>query len=205
MDWYVSRDGQTVGPMSEEAVRDSINRGHVTVGAHVRDAEGGAWAPIEQSPFGSLLAGGSSKHAPNSGSDAMGQLIVLVPILGAVLTWMRISGMSLLERPGAALQFYSFALVALTAMLVFVDASQLGFGAQRTDGKRDSGPVAWAFATLLLFAVALPWYLTKRAAYGARRHLAGGLLAVVVAGLSFVMLSAHVEAQQDRVRSAFSP
>lgn len=53
MRWYVSRNGETVGPVEEAQVAEWVRGGmHDAV---VRDDAGGHWTPIAHSPFGAGL------------------------------------------------------------------------------------------------------------------------------------------------------
>ena len=53
MRWYVSRAGQTVGPVEESQLAEWVRGGMFD--AYVRDEAGGAWMPVAQSPFASLI------------------------------------------------------------------------------------------------------------------------------------------------------
>src|SRR5687767_8421793 len=54
MRWYVSRNGETVGPVEEAELADWARTGQLGGGAFIRDEAGGTWTPIEHSPFASL-------------------------------------------------------------------------------------------------------------------------------------------------------
>ena len=54
MRWYVSRAGETQGPLDEADVRARAKR-DLLRGAQVRDEAGGAWVAAEKSPFASLM------------------------------------------------------------------------------------------------------------------------------------------------------
>lgn len=87
MDWYVSKQGTTVGPMSAELLREAIANGQVTRGMHVRD-EGTGWIPIESSPFASLLPPVVAAKPAQNNQAAAGCLsaIVLFVIVGWLFT-----------------------------------------------------------------------------------------------------------------------
>jgi len=53
MRWYVSRNGETVGPVEEHEVAEWVRGGMRD--ASVRDEHGGAWMPVAASPFASIL------------------------------------------------------------------------------------------------------------------------------------------------------
>ena len=54
MRWYVNVKGQTVGPFEESGVIAMGKRGELEKST-VRDEAGGAWMPVEQSPFKSYV------------------------------------------------------------------------------------------------------------------------------------------------------
>jgi hypothetical protein len=54
MRWYVSRNGETQGPIDEATVAQWVRAGMRD--ASVRDDAGGNWTPIAQSPFAALAA-----------------------------------------------------------------------------------------------------------------------------------------------------
>lgn len=51
MRWYVTTNGETVGPIEGEVVAAWAREGRLVPGTHVRDEAGSAWMPVEQSPF----------------------------------------------------------------------------------------------------------------------------------------------------------
>lgn len=55
MRWYVSRQGETVGPVDEQTLVGWIRGGMRD--ASIRDETGGEWMALEMSPFAKLLAG----------------------------------------------------------------------------------------------------------------------------------------------------
>jgi hypothetical protein len=58
MQWYVSHQGETIGPHEGQVLHAKIQQmvggGQSLAGAYVRE-EAGSWMPIEQSPFASAL------------------------------------------------------------------------------------------------------------------------------------------------------
>lgn len=82
MHWFVSFQGNTQGPLSPEQVKEGISAGRITPGMHVRDEASAAWAPIEQSPFGSLLKSTPAAATQSNGNgvsplrNAIGVLVL---------------------------------------------------------------------------------------------------------------------------------
>lgn len=76
MRWYVSRNGETVGPVEESQVAQWVREGMVE--AHVQPESGGAWTPIGASPF--------AVHARRSAKKGRGWLWAIVIVGGALFT-----------------------------------------------------------------------------------------------------------------------
>ena len=54
MRWYVSNNGQTVGPVEETAVIEGLKSGQIHPTASFRDEAASAWVPLAQTPFAAL-------------------------------------------------------------------------------------------------------------------------------------------------------
>jgi GYF domain 2/LITAF-like zinc ribbon domain len=51
MRWYVTTNGETVGPIEGEVLAAWAREGRLVPGTHVRDEAASVWVPVEQSPF----------------------------------------------------------------------------------------------------------------------------------------------------------
>ena len=51
MRWYITTNGETVGPIEGEIVAAWAREGRLMPGTYVRDEAGSAWMPVELSPF----------------------------------------------------------------------------------------------------------------------------------------------------------
>jgi hypothetical protein len=60
MRWYVSRNGETVGPVDESQIAGWIRGGMVD--AFVQAETGGQWLALQQSPFATLLPAAHTQH-----------------------------------------------------------------------------------------------------------------------------------------------
>lgn len=198
MRWYVSTDGQTTGPHEEAEMKRLIDKGQATQASHVRDDAGGPWSPIVQSPFASLfgIAPGVS-----GGSEALGTLLVATPFLATLLLWFWVGEMNLLQNPSGTLVMLSFATIGLTALLMAVEASQLGMGRRLgKNGKPQSGPVGWFIAGCLFWIVAFPWYLKARGQFGRRGLGIAGVLMALIFTFSVFSLGSAIENQKAQLR-----
>jgi hypothetical protein len=60
---------------------------------------------------------------------------------------------------------FMFFVAWLCALWVYIDAKKIGVSKGQVRGLADMGPAAWFWATLLLWIIAFPYYLTKRSAF----------------------------------------
>jgi hypothetical protein len=190
MRWYVSRNGEIAGPVEEAQVIEWV-KGGMRDGT-VRDEAGGPWTPLEQSRFappGSASAGGS---------EALGTIIVLVPLVSTALVWFWIGSMNPFQDPGLKLGLLIPATALGTGVLIAIEASQLGMGKRSgSDGKNELGPIVWFFACWFAWLLAFPWYLHRRRFFG-RRSL--GLAGLFFAGI--FLLSAAIMIGQIQTKRA---
>lgn len=83
MRWYVSRNGETTGPIDESVIAQDARSGELR-GASIRDEHGGAWMSVPQSPFAALLP--PDPEAAKRRSSAAAMLCVLFGI-SALFVW----------------------------------------------------------------------------------------------------------------------
>jgi len=129
--------------------------------------------------------------------ETLGVVALALPGAAAVLSFFWIGNMSLLQGPESTLLGIAAATIAGTAMLVSVEAGQLGFGG----AKRDSGPVAWFFFMLFFWIVALPAYLYRRSKYGLNNLAVGGVLVVILFLGTFALMENAIIKRQEELRS----
>lgn len=86
MRWYVSRAGETVGPVDEAQVTAWVRGGMHD--AMVRDEGGGPWTPVRQSPFWV-----QQRQEPAHNPRAAGSVIAMTAAAGvAGLAWAGLQG-----------------------------------------------------------------------------------------------------------------
>jgi small-conductance mechanosensitive channel len=196
MRWYVNIGGETVGPVEEPTVVEMAKAGKL-VGASLRDEQSGNWIGFDKSPFGALAPGG----AADSGSEALGILLLILPFVAGVLVWLLVVDMNLLQKPDSTLWGIMLVTVGITAVLMGVEASQLGMGSRKdSKGKMGSGPVAWFLAGCLLWIIALPAYLYSRSKYGRKNMVVGGLLVALFFLGSVFLMGTAIEQKKTEVR-----
>lgn len=81
MRWYVMSGTQTVGPVDADLVGEFLRSGRLRAGAFVRDESGGAWLPVEQSPFAAFV-----QPARNLKRSIGSRIFILVA--GVVMLWL---------------------------------------------------------------------------------------------------------------------
>ncbi len=95
MAWYVSRNGETMGPVDGELVRAWAKNGYHDM--YVRDDSGGNWMPIAQSPFSQFVHVTAGKH-PESQSYTL--LAFLLPLIGFIAGLLKLAGNDLDKKLG---------------------------------------------------------------------------------------------------------
>lgn len=207
MRWYVSREGEVVGPIEPAELIEWVRTrpAEQKVGLFVRDEASAGWAPIEQSPFASAADVRTPQaFAPvQGGSDALGYAILLAPFISGLLVWLWIANMNLLQDPSGTLSVLTIITVGGTALLMAVEASQLGMGKQLDSrGKKGSSPIAWFFVGCLLWFIAFPWYLDQRRYYSRKPLAVGGILVMLFFLGSSAVVGAAIENRKAEIRKS---
>jgi len=111
----------------------------------------------------------------------VGGIALIVPLCSALIIWLWIGNMTILESPSSKLAIVAVLTVIITAMMIAVDAVQLRMGAEddvTARGVIRSGPVSWCVIVLLLWIICFPAYYFRRARYGQRNYV---VVAIIVA------------------------
>jgi len=122
-------------------------------------------------------------------AETLGIVLVVLPIGAAIV--MGVARMFIGQNLIVATMI-SLATVLLTAVVMTIEASQLGMGSE-TSGKRTTGPLMWFFGGVLFWVVCYPAYLFMRSRFGVANYLAGGIVAAVAfLGVSYYANSGTV-------------
>jgi hypothetical protein len=155
-------------------------------------------------PQGQSVPVPAPQNAQAKGNETIGNILVVLPIVAAVLIFFWIGGMNLLQDPGSKLTLISLGTVILSAILIAVEAGQLGMGIE-TDkdakGRKQTGPAGWFLVTLLLWIVGYPAYLYHRSKYGRRNLIGAGILAMLLFLGAAISMNGAIENQKASVRS----
>lgn len=95
MRWYVSRAGETVGPVEEAEMRRLAASSGLD-GALLRDEQGSAWMPAEKSPFKPLMKERGALGPAVAGLVVAALGLLLHPIFaafGGVVTFLVLYGL----------------------------------------------------------------------------------------------------------------
>lgn len=111
MKWYVMHEGKTAGPVDGEEIFKLGKQGELFPSMHVRD-ETGAWMPILQSPFASVVAASVSVPAAaplaNVAASAkrivIGVVVAVVALVGGLTVVAAVSKKPLPPVPEAQIQ-----------------------------------------------------------------------------------------------------
>lgn len=138
------------------------------------------------------------------GSDALGYVILAIPFFSGVLVWLWIANLNILQDPSGTLWALTLVTIGATALLMSVEASQLGMGTRKdSHGKIGTGPVAWFLAACIMWLIAFPWYLAQRGRYGRKSLVVGGIFVALFFIGSAAAVGSAIDAQKTRIQSAF--
>ncbi len=138
-------------------------------------------------------------------SETLGMIALLLPLVGALLNLFWVADMSLLQGPGSSLNMIMIIVVVSSAVLIGVEASQLGIGSaidpRVAAGKRVTGPVGWAVFTLFLWMFGFPGYMYFRSKFGMNNMLVGAIAAALFFVGTVVFVEGAIEARIEQVRN----
>jgi len=141
-------------------------------------------------------------EASSEVGEATGVALLLIPLIGTMLVWFWVGGMALIQDPGGSLNLILVGVVVSSALLIGVEASQLGMG--KNGKKGETGPVAWALGAILIWFIVYPCYLFARGKHGAKNLGAVGMFcALIFVGVCWLVGTA-VEERKSEVSSILS-
>ena len=139
---------------------------------------------------------------PPHRSEAIGIALLLLPAAATALFWLWILRMSLLEHPALTAVMVTVGVTVLSAILISIEAAVLGMGGY-LGRRRTTGPIAYFFATLLLWVIVYPYYFWDRRRFGVRNLIVPALLVMGVYATSFVLVISAIDAAEKNVRTQF--
>ena len=151
----------------------------------------------------------SDSPKPQSSSEILGIIALLLPICGAGFAWIKLSGTTVLGSFFSNTIEVTLAVVILgTAILIAIEASSVGAGSatdlKKGTTKRREGPVVWFFFVVLLWIVGYPLWMYRRSQYGLKNYLGVAIAIALVYAVSMALLGAAVQDAQQSFRQQFS-
>lgn len=138
MKWYVTINGETIGPIQGETIIESAREGKLRAGAFVRDEAGGTWMPIEQSPFAAAVAAAAAGQR-KPGDLTLGQGIMAVILMVCVGAFMVKACSSDSSSSSNSSSSYTPPKPAHDKMTAWVMAQQFVKDALKSPGSADFG------------------------------------------------------------------
>jgi len=195
--YYLYKNGQQQGPYTHSQLQSMWRSGTITSNDQYWQEGFDEWQSISliqeildepalrpaaprYSPPAQLAS--SSTEKP----DTLGVIILLIPAIVTAVMLFGIFGM--LPLSTTVFGFLVIGTILLTAILIAIEASQLGMGS-RINGKATTGPIAWFFGSLLLWVIVYPAYLFSRSRYGVRNYLLGGIFVALAFTATPLLLS----------------
>ena len=139
---------------------------------------------LDPAPWVSISSGDSQAQAKQSQAakkpppSMLGEVIMILAVVGLLGFWF---------LPGLG-SIVLFIVVVVSAILAAVECSA-GQNALGKPEKRQTGPVGWAMAILVLYLVAIPCFLQTRAKWGHRPYgMAGFLIMLVFLGIILLQI-----------------
>lgn len=213
--WWLSLDSVTEeSPLTVSEIEECIESGDygTAQALHVSQSEmtNPPWIDVEipsrtppqafqaQRPTVSSIAPATQKP-----QEALGIIILLLPLVSALLIWFWVGSMNMLQNPGSTLSLLVIGTVIATGVLVGIEASQLGIGSDSDKdkkGRKRTGPVGWAVFTILMWIISYPAYLWYRSRYRAKNMIVGGVAVALVFLGTAVMMNVAIEERGSEIR-----
>jgi hypothetical protein len=132
---------------------------------------------------------------------------LFIPAIGALLNFVWIGSMNLLQMPGSSLAMIAAVVVGTTAIMIGIEANQLGIAGpedqMRQGTDRITSPIVWALGAMLLWFIVFPAYYHTRSKYGMKNLLAAALLVTGVFVWSLFTMNTAIEERKAEVRRVF--
>jgi len=155
-----------------------------------------------------LTARGSNSSSEAVPSGIVGAIALLVPLCAALIIWLWIGNMTILESPSSKLAIVAALTVIITAIMIAVDANQLRMGTPgdvNEKGKKREGPATWCVFVLLLWIIGFPAYYFRREHYGQKNYV---IVAIIIALIFVGMVAGFtwaIEKKKSDLRQMLNP
>lgn len=175
--WYMF-GGQVLGPRPMVYLKGRAAAGEIRSSTPIAPSPTGPWtkAKFIAELRAHLRVDETIEARPISIGDAKirGRALLIVPALAGTMNAVGIVF-------GAwSLWIVPIACVVLTAVLAWWDARALGITRRAHDGSRQTGAIGWGVCMVLMWIIAYPAYMYRRAALGTENLLGAAIVAVVI-------------------------
>jgi hypothetical protein len=218
--YYLVLDSEQAGPFTSGQLRAMWQNGKVNAQTKYCAVGGTSWRPLidlrtmlEPAPVQPTtvsppfpLSHPAVVRQPIAGSELLGVIMLVTPIVSTLLIWQWVGSMNLLQNPSSTLQMLVILTIVGTAALGAIEANQLGIGNDldvTKNGKKRSGPAQWFVFMLVMWILGFPMYLYWRSRYGRKNYLIGGIFAALLfSGVAYAM-SSVIEDTKSKIRHQF--
>ena len=129
----------------------------------------------------------------------MNVFLLLIPFLSTLLIWFWVGEMTLLQNPGSSLNLIAIGTLFSTAVLAYVEASQLGLG----DQKGETKPAVYFISMLLLWIIVYPMYLYHRSKKGKKNLIIGGIVVALIFACSYFLMNQAISDKVNEIQEIF--
>jgi hypothetical protein len=106
MQWYVSQNGKTTGPFTEQRIEMLVNWGKLSSSAYLCDDKWSCWVSITRSHFAPMLAARAQQAAAAEASDSEPTVRSLHPPAGSSMHQLALVLLIMLAAVAFALAFF---------------------------------------------------------------------------------------------------
>ncbi len=158
-----------------------------------------------------LAPAATAQSRPAARSEAVGTIMIMIPIAVACLSWFWVGPMTLIQHPDSDLNFLFIGMILATACLGAIEAGNAGMGSGEdvakweTNGKKGlkpASPVLWFVFIVMLWIVGYPAYLLVRRKYGFRNLLGAGIFAALLSTASYACMSVQILSAQTSLEDS---
>lgn len=208
--WWLSLDGQIEKlalrlDQVDELLKYSEGSSAKALHASQSEMSNPPWIDID---FGSKNISVSQTPAKPAANETLGMLAILMPLIGALLNVFWVGNMNLLQGPGSTLNVIVVIVVVGSAILIGMEASQIGIGSESDsrvkNGKRVTGPAGWAVGTMLMWVIGFPAYMYVRSKFGLKNMVVGALAAAVLFVGTTLAINSAIEERMSDIKGMFS-
>lgn len=214
--YHLLINGKQVGPYTLDEIHTRVANGELSlderacaIGSDDYQPLRALIPPLKSNPKPTQATSGEGTAVdPHPTSETLANLALVLPLCATLLNVFWIGQMNLLQGPGSALNLLNVIVITGTAILICIEATQLGIGgpydSRVRKGEKVTGPIGWLLFTLLLWIIGFPAYMYFRSRFG-RKNLCMVSILVGVAWLSSVIAIDHaIESRKAQLRSLFS-